>query len=357
MPRKGDCDAGTELTIRRPDDLHVHFRDEATLKAVVHFTASQFARAIVMPNLKPPIRTLADAQAYRKRIMDALPSDCQFTPLMTLYLTDATTADDITTAHNSGLVNACKLYPAGATTNSSLGVTSLNAIAPALSAMQAIGMVLCVHGEVTSPDVDMFDREAQFVTDVLPKLLVGYPTLKIVLEHITTSNAVEAVLATPSNRLAASITPHHLLYSRQALFANSKIHPYMFCLPVLKRDSHRLALLDAIAKDDGGRFFAGTDSAPHTSDAKFCANGCAGIFSAHCALLLYAEAFEKAGMLHRLERFVSENGARFYGLPLNEGEISIVKENFFVPEQIGVEGAHPIVPLRAGENVSWRMME
>lgn len=344
---------GTVLSIRRPDDMHVHLRDGAMMKTVAPITASQFARAIIMPNLKPPIRTLADAQAYHKRITEAIPENSGFTPLMTLYLTDDTTSEDITTAFNSGLVRACKLYPAGATTNSALGVTSLDAIAPALSAMQTIGMVLCVHGEVASPDVDMFDREAEFVTNVLPKLLSTYPTLKVVLEHVTTSNAVEAVLATPANRLAATITPHHLLYSRQALFEGAKLRPHMFCLPVLKREAHRLALVRAIAEDEDGRFFAGTDSAPHTQDSKICADGCAGIFNAHCALSLYAEVFEKAGVLHRLEAFLSENGARFYGLTLNGERVSIIKRVTAVPERFDVDGMEPVIPLRAGHRVSW----
>lgn len=342
-----------ELIIRRPDDMHVHLRDGPMLAAVAPFTAAQFERAIIMPNLKPPVRTLADAQKYYERIKQSLPAYPQFTPLMTLYLTDNTTADDITTAHDSGLVKACKLYPAGATTNSALGVTSIDHIKPALEAIQAVGMVLCIHGEVVSPGIDIFDREAEFVAKVLPKLLTSYPTLKIVLEHVTTSEAAQAVLSHPPGRLAATVTAHHLIYSRHALFEGAKLHPHMFCLPVLKREIHRQALVSAIAQDEHGRFFAGTDSAPHPRDTKLCPDACAGIFSAPCAVELYAEAFDNEALLHKLAPFLSENGARFYGLPLNKGTITLVRRPSVVKDLVHVEQSEPVVPLRAGQSVAW----
>ena len=272
---------------------------------------------------------------------------------MTLYLTDHTTPADIKAAFASRAVVACKLYPAGATTNSALGVTSLDNVSPALAAMQHVGMVLCIHGEATASDIDVFDKEAHFVKHTLPKLLADFPTLKIVLEHVTTADAAEAVTRAPGNRLAATITPHHLLYSRQAIFAGAKIHPHMFCLPILKRETHRQALLKAILEDDEGKFFAGTDSAPHTSDAKICEEGCAGIFSGHCAVELYAEAFEEAGALHKLESFLSVNGARFYGLKANQGTISLSRRTRSVPKLIPVPGSHAIVPLRAGHQLEW----
>lgn len=350
-------DGAERITIRRPDDMHVHLRDGVLLDAVARFTASEFARAVVMPNIKPPVRTLRDAHGYFDRIKKALPFQSHFIPLMTLYLTDDTTYHDIEEAYKSGLVKACKLYPAGATTNSSLGVTSIDALSSALTAMQTYRMVLCVHGEVTSRDVDIFDREASFISSVLPRLLATYPTLKIVLEHVTTSEAVNAVLSAPSGRLAASVTAHHLLYSRQALFEGAKLHPHMFCLPVLKREAHRQAILRAIAGDDEGRFFAGTDSAPHPSDAKISTDCCAGIFSAHNALALYTEAFDEAGILHRLERFLSINGSNFYGLPLNEGHITLEKRTSNVLHKVEVEGMQPIIPLRAGKTVSWTIID
>lgn len=343
----------SRLTIRRPDDFHVHFRDGELLKVVAPLTARQFARAIIMPNLKPPVRTVQDATAYRERIMAALPAGISFAPLMTLYLTDNTTAEDIKAANSSGFVNACKLYPAGATTNSAHGVTSVHKIYNVLKAMEQVGMVLCIHGESTAPEIDIFDREAQFVSDVLPKILEDFPRLKIVLEHVTTSEAVDIVQKTPGDRLAATITAHHLLYCRQAIFAGAKIHPHMFCLPVLKREKHRRALVAAIAGDMEGKFFAGTDSAPHLESSKICAEGCAGIFTAMCAVELYAEAFEEAGALHNLQAFLSENGAKFYGLALNEGTISLHKNPHVVPLKIPVSGSQAIVPLRSGEKVNW----
>lgn len=348
-----DAADAQSLTIRRPDDMHVHLRDGAMLHAVAPYTASHFSRAIVMPNLTPPVRTLADAVAYRSRIMSALPPGTHFTPLMTLYLTDDTSATDIEQAFHSGLVHAGKLYPAGATTNSALGVTSLTALAPALSAMQRVGMPLCIHGEVASPLVDIFDREAAFIADVLPGLLASYPTLRVVLEHVTTKDAADFVVAHAEGRVAATVTAHHLLYSRMALFEHAKIHPHMFCLPVLKRETHRLALLQAIDSDDKGLFFAGTDSAPHTSDSKISADGCAGIFTANHAVALYAEAFDQAGMLGKLEQFCSVNGATFYGLPLNKGSITLQRQQQKVVDSIAVNGMEGVVPLRAGKTVNW----
>lgn len=345
--------AESKISIRSPDDFHVHLRDGEMLSTVAPLTASQFQRAIIMPNLKPPICTVDDARAYRDRILSALPSNHNFTPLMTLYLTDNTSAQDIEKAYDSGFVNAVKLYPMGATTNSANGVTNMNNVYPALEAMQKVGMVLCVHGEATSASIDVFDKEAHFVEHTVPDLLNRFPTLKIVLEHVTTSEAVKIVQTTPGNRLAATITAHHLLYSRQALFAQAKIHPHMYCLPILKRETHRQALLSAIASAEADKFFCGTDSAPHRQGAKTCAEGCAGIFTANNALELYAEAFEEAGAMHCLNGFLSENGARFYGLQLNEGCVVLEKKVTKVPKIIEVEGGEGIVPLRAGETVKW----
>jgi dihydroorotase len=356
----------TKLTIRAPDDFHVHLRDGSMLQAVAPLSATAFARALVMPNLQPPVRTLADAESYRSRIMDALPDGSTFCPLMTLYLTDSTTPEDIRAATASGFIPAAKLYPAGATTNSAHGVTSLSKIAAVVSAMQDAGMVMCIHGEVTrdgatGEEVDVFDRETTFVKEVLPGLLADYPTLKIVLEHATTADAVDIVQATPGTRLAATLTAHHLLYSRMALFAGAKVHPHLFCLPVLKRERHRQALLQAIANDERGVFFAGTDSAPHVRSAKLCASGCAGIFTAEHAVALYAEAFEEANAMGKLEAFLSENGARFYGLALNEGKITVEKAaaggkgGSLVAEAITIGGVatDPVIPLRAGETLLW----
>lgn len=346
-------DESATLTIRRPDDFHVHFRDGEMLKVVAPFTARQFSRAVVMPNLKPPVRTSADAAAYRDRILAAVPKDLSFTPLMTLYLTDNTSPEDIREAHSSGFVKSCKLYPAGATTNSALGVSAMENVYGALKAMEEVGMILCIHGESTSPDVDIFDKEAEFVKNTLPKILVDFPSLRIVLEHVTTADAVDFVTSTPGNRLAATITAHHLLFSRQDIFAGAKIHPHMFCLPILKRETHRQALLQAIANDDEGKFFAGTDSAPHPESSKICDAGCAGIFTGTCAVELYTEALEEAGALSKLEAFLSENGARFYGIDLNQGTITLQKTPHIVPPKLSVPGSEPIVPLRSGEQVKW----
>ncbi|KAI0558184.1 Dihydroorotase [Gracilaria domingensis] len=357
MPVTSNDSPTTTLTIRRPDDFHAHFRDEEMLNVVAPYTARNFSRAIIMPNLQPPVCTAEHATAYRQRIMRSLLKFPDFEPLMTLYLTDNTTPQIIREAHESGLVKACKLYPAGATTNSASGVTALENVFDALETMQQLGMVLCVHGESIEQNVEIFDREHRFVSVQLPMLLQRFPTLKIVLEHVTTSEAVDIVRSTPGNRLCATITAHHLLYSLQAIFAGAKIRPSMFCLPILKREVHRQALLRAIAEDDQGKFFAGTDSAPHLESAKFCSAGCAGIFSAHIAIELYAEAFEEAGCLEKLEAFLSEHGARFYGLPLNEGSITLVKQSQKVVSKVPVPGCGSIVPLRAGEQVKWSVQE
>lgn len=366
-----DMQTTDKLTIRQPDDMHVHLRDGAMMRAVVSYTARQFGRAIIMPNLKPPVRTLADAQDYHARITGALSlnnsnnndnqqqqqQQSSFTPLMTLYLTDTTSVDDIRAAKASGLVHSCKLYPAGATTNSAFGVTSVDKIDTVLEAMQACDLVLCIHGEVTDPDVDIFDREARFMSYVLPRIVNKYPTLRIVLEHVTTKEAVEFVSNHPGDNVAASVTAHHLLYSRMALFEGAKLHPHMFCLPVLKRDLHRQAILSAIANDTKGRFFAGTDSAPHTKNAKQCSEACAGIFTAHAAVALYAEAFDHAGMLHKLEDFCSVNAAKFYKLPLNEKHITLTRCQSKVMHEIPVDGMEPIIPLRAGQCIEWAVSD
>lgn len=360
MATKGD----QELWIRAPDDFHVHLRDGAMMTAVAPFTAQQFRRALVMPNLHPPIRNVSEALLYRKRIMSGLSESTTFDPLMTLYLTDNTSPQDILEAKASGFVLACKLYPAGATTNSEYGVTSLEKISSVLTTMESQGMVLCVHGEVVDSSVDVFDREAEFVKQVLPILLQKYAKLKIVLEHITTKEAVALVLSTPGYRLAATITPHHLMYSRNAIFAGAKLHPHMFCLPVLKREFHRQALLAALLNDERGLLFAGTDSAPHPRTFKECESGCAGIFCAPVAVQLYAESFEEAGALDRLQAFLSENGARFYGLSLNKGTICLRRHGPLVtlkksqvPDKIVVPGENDeyVIPLRAGEHLPWTL--
>lgn len=339
------------LTIPRPDDWHVHLRDEALLAAVLGDTARHFARAIVMPNLKPPVRSLADAIAYRDRIRAALPEDSGFEPLMTLYLTDSLPPDEIARAKVSGAIHAAKLYPAGATTNAEQGVTRLERIYPVLEAMQDCELPLLVHGELADRQVDLFDRERCFIDEVLTPLVRDFPGLRLVLEHITTAEAVEFVQAAPAN-LAATITPHHLLYNRNAMLAGG-IRPHFYCLPVLKRERHRRALV-AAATSGSPKFFLGTDSAPHPLQRKEASCGCAGIFSAHAAIELYAEAFEEAGALARLEAFASRNGADFYRLPRNRGRIRLRRERWKVPETYPFGGSR-LVPLRAGEEVAWRL--
>ncbi len=337
------------LTLTRPDDWHVHLRDGPMLAAVLPDTARRFARAIVMPNLRPPVRTVAEAAAYRERILAALPAEMDFEPLMTLYLTDKTSPEEIINAQASGFVHAVKYYPAGATTNADSGVTDIRRVDAALQTLQDVQMPLLIHGEVTDPDVDVFDREACFIERTLAPLLLRLPRLKVVLEHITTAQAVEFVTAAPAN-VAATITPHHLLYSRNALF-NGGIRPHYYCLPILKRERHREALL-AAATSGNPKFFLGTDSAPHVASAKEAACGCAGIYSAHAAVELYAEAFDSVGALARLEGFASHFGPDFYGLPRNLDTIELTREAHTLP------GGHAgdIVPLRSGEQLAWRLV-
>lgn len=343
------------LELVRPDDWHLHLRDGAALADAVGHTARQFARAIVMPNLRPPVTRVAEAAAYRERILAAVPAALagRFTPLMTLYLTDATPPEEIVRARDSGFVHAVKLYPAGATTNSQSGVTDLARVQPVLEAMQQLGLPLLVHGEVTDPAVDVFDREAVFLERQLAPLLERLPDLRVVVEHITTREAVAFVRAA-GPRVAATITAHHLLYSRNAMFAGG-VCPHLYCLPVLKRERHREALL-AAATSGEPKFFLGTDSAPHPQKAKESACGCAGIFTAHAALELYAEAFEAAGALGRLQCFASEFGPRFYGLPVNRGTVRLERRDWDVPPTYPF-GQDELVPLRAGARVRWRLAE
>jgi dihydroorotase len=341
------------LTLRTPDDWHLHLRDGLALNSVLPHTTAQFARAIVMPNLKPPVTTTAQAGAYRDRILAARPAGSRFEPLMTLYLTDRTDAQEISRAKASGFVHGCKLYPAGATTNSDAGVTDIRNIQATLEAMAQLGLPLLVHGEVTAPEIDVFDRENRFIDEVLVPLRARLPALRMVFEHVTTKAAVEFVRGQSSN-VAATITPQHLLMNRNALFQGG-IRPHHYCLPVLKRETDRLALLDAVATGDP-RFFLGTDSAPHSRGTKEAACGCAGIYSAHAALEFYAEAFEAIGALDKLEAFASESGARFYGLPLNEGSITLEKRQWTVAEEYPF-ASETIVPLRAGGQLAWRLAE
>ena len=339
------------LTLTRPDDWHVHLRDGDALKAVVGETARQFQRAIVMPNLKPPVITVADAQAYRARILAALPPDTEFNPLMTLYLTERTQASEIENAKRSGFVHGVKYYPAGATTNSDSGVTAIGNVYPVLEAMQRVGIPLLIHGEVTDSHVDMFDRERVFVETLLAQVVRDFPELKIVVEHVTTREAAEFVRDASPN-VAATITPQHLLYSRNALFAGG-IRPHYYCLPILKRETHRQALV-AAATSGSPKFFLGTDSAPHTRASKEHACGCAGCYSAPAAIELYAEAFESAGALDRLEAFASFNGPDFYGLARNVDRVTLKREPWTMPSDYAF-GAERIVPLRAGETIQWKL--
>jgi len=340
------------LTITRPDDWHLHLRDGEAMKAVLPDTARRFARAIVMPNLKPPVTTVAQAAAYRERILGAVPPGPTFTPLMTLYLTDNLPADEIDRARDSGFVHAVKLYPAGATTNSDAGVTDLKKCAATLARMEKLGLPLLVHGEVTDPAVDIFDREAVFIETVLSPLLKDYPALKVVLEHITTRDGAEFVKSAGSN-VAATITAHHLLLNRNAIFAGG-IRPHHYCLPVLKREQHRQALV-AAATSGNSRFFLGTDSAPHGRKTKEAPCGCAGCYTAHAGIELYAEAFAAAGSLDRLEGFASFFGPDFYGLSRNSGKITLVREAWHVPSELPYLADDALVPLRAGETIAWRL--
>jgi len=340
------------LTLTRPDDWHVHLRDGAALAAVLRDTARRFARAIVMPNLKPPVTTVALAAAYRERILAVLPVGAGFTPLMTLYLTDNMPPAEVEAVKVSGFVHAIKLYPAGATTNSDAGVSDLKKCSATLARMEKLGVPLLVHGEVTDPSVDIFDREAVFIDTVLMPLLRDFPALKLVLEHITTRDGIEFVRDSGAN-VAGTLTAHHLLLNRNALLAGG-IRPHHYCLPVLKRETHRQALL-AAAISGSPKFFLGTDSAPHAQSAKETACGCAGCYTAHAGIELYAEAFEAAGALDRLEPFASFHGADYYGLPRNIGKITLLRDPVAVPLSLDYIGGDRLVPLRAGESIAWRL--
>lgn len=340
-----------QITLTRPDDWHVHLRDGAALAGVVRHTAARFARAIVMPNLKPPIVTTEQARAYRERIVATLPRDRSFEPLMTLYLTDNTLSTEIRRAKRSGFIHAIKYYPAGATTHSEYGVTDLRTVYPVLGAMEEHGIPLLVHGEVTDPEVDIFDRECVFIDRVLTPLLRQFSGLKIVFEHITTKDAVDFVVAGPRH-LAATLTAHHLLLNRNALFEGG-IRPHHYCLPVLKRERDREALLQAATSGDP-KFFLGTDSAPHPVEAKETACGCAGIYTAHAAIELYAEAFEQKGKLDKLEGFASFHGAAFYDLPRNTATLSLRRDPWRIPARLPF-AEHDLVPFRAGELCQWKL--
>jgi dihydroorotase len=339
------------LVLRRPDDWHLHLRDGTALQAVAPFTAARFARAIVMPNLTPPITTTALALAYRQRILAALPAGAKFEPLMTLYLTERTDPEEIDRAQASGAIWGCKLYPAGATTHSAAGVTDVRRIEALLARMSELDMVLQVHGEVTEPAVDVFDREARFIETVLTGLVERFSTLRIVLEHVSTREGVQFVRDARAG-VAATITPQHLLLNRNALLAGA-IRPHHYCLPILKSEADRLALV-AAAVSGNAKFFLGTDSAPHGRLAKEAACGCAGIFSAHAALELYAEVFENAGALERLQGFASEFGADFYGLPRNDEKITLLRDPWPVPQSLAF-GHDELIPFRAGGEMNWRI--
>lgn len=343
----------TTLQLTRPDDWHLHLRDGKILTDIVPATGHRFARAIIMPNLRPPITTTAQALSYRKRILAAQPENLGFEPLMTLYLTDNTIPEEITRARDSGHIHAVKLYPAGATTNADFGVTHLHKLYPVLEALQQQQLPLLVHGEVTDPTVDIFDRERIFIERHLIPLLHDFPTLRIVLEHITTQEAVDFI-ETARQNVAATITPHHLLLNRNALLAGG-IQPHYYCLPVLKREIHRQALV-AAATSGNPKFFLGTDSAPHAKTVKETACGCAGIYSSHAALELYAEAFEEAGALEKLEAFASFHGPDFYGLPRNQDTVTLVKTPWQVPDSLPY-GDDVLIPLRRGTMVAWRLAE
>ena len=340
------------ITLARPDDWHLHLRDGQALQAVLPDSARQFARAIVMPNLRPPVTTVELALAYRERILAALPKDAQFEPLMTLYLTDNTTADEIKKAKASGVIHGVKLYPAGATTNSDAGVSDLAKCTTALEAMQDVGMPLLVHAEVTDSDVDVFDRERVFIERHMIALLKNFPALKVVFEHITTKDAADFVMESPSN-VAATITAHHLLMNRNDMFKGG-IQPHHYCLPILKREEHRVALVSA-AISANPKYFLGTDSAPHAKHTKEAACGCAGMYTAHAAIELYAEAFEAANALDKLEAFASFYGADFYGLPRNTEQITLEKTSWIVPNELPM-GNESLVPLRAGQQIHWKLL-
>jgi len=341
-----------QITITRPDDWHIHLRDGASLATTVRDAAKQFGRAIVMPNLRPPVTTVEQAAVYRERILAAVPAGLKFEPLMTLYLTDNTPPGEIDRAKASGFMHAVKLYPAGATTNSDAGVTSIDKVSATLERMQDLGLPLLVHGEVTHADVDIFDRERVFIDRVFLPLQKTFPGLRTVFEHITTAEAAQFVSGAGDN-VAATITAHHLLMNRNALFAGG-IRPHNYCLPVLKRETHRAALV-AAAISGNPRFFLGTDSAPHAKSTKEAACGCAGCYTANAAIELYAEAFDEAGALNMLEPFASHNGPDWYGLPRNAERITLIKESNAVPAVLDYLPGDPLVPLRAGESIAWRL--
>lgn len=343
-----------ELTLCRPDDWHLHVRDGAGLKSVLPHSAKEFKRALIMPNLRPPVVSVDLAAEYRQRILEALPAGSDFEPLMSLYLTDKTSPEEIQKAVNSGFVRSLKLYPAGATTNSDHGVTQIELALPALEKMAELGLPLCVHGEVTDPSVDVFDREAVFIETVLQPLMQKLPELRVVMEHITTAQAAQFV-AEGSANLAASVTAHHLLMNRNALFQGG-IRPHHYCLPVLKRETHREALLKAVSGPQSHKFFLGTDSAPHAKNTKENACGCAGMYTAHAAMPLYAEAFESIDALDKLEAFASFNGPDFYRLPRNSGTLRLIKESWEVPSHYEFGDAE-VVPLRAGEQIHWKIQD
>lgn len=340
-----------QLTIRRPDDWHIHLRDDAMLKTVLPYTSAVNGRAIVMPNLVPPVTSVAAAVAYRDRILAALPAEHAFTPLMTCYLTDSLDPDEIEQGFSAGVFTAAKLYPAHATTNSSHGVTSIAAISSVLERMQKIGMPLLIHGEVTHADIDIFDREARFIETVMEPLRKQYPELKIVFEHITTQEAAQYVEA-GNDKLGATITPQHLMFNRNHMLVGG-VRPHLYCLPILKRNVHQEALRKVVASGHP-RFFLGTDTAPHLRHLKEASCGCAGVFNAPTSLPAYATVFEELGALQHFEAFCSENGPRFYGLPLNEGSITLVREPWTVEERISM-GEHALVPFLAGETLNWRV--
>lgn len=342
-----------KLRIIRPDDWHLHLRDGDAMRSVVAASARVFGRAVVMPNLTPPVTTVAAAAAYRERIVGALPADSRFAPLLTLYLTDETSSAEIARARASGFIIGVKYYPAGATTNSAAGVTDIKRVQAAIAAMEAAGLPLLMHGEVADPDVDVFDRERYFIDRVLAPLLRDFPALSVIFEHITTREAVDFVAAAPG-RVGATITPQHLLWSRSALLAGG-IRPHYYCNPILKREDHRQALVRA-ATSGNPKYFLGTDSAPHPRNAKESSCGCAGCYSAHAAIELYAEAFDAAGALDRLEGFASFHGADFYDLPRNPDTIGLERDSWLVPETYSF-GDATVVPLRAGERVAWRVVD
>ena len=341
------------LTLLRPDDWHIHLRDGAVLPHTVADVARTFGRAIIMPNLVPPVRNAAEADAYRQRILAARPAGSRFEPLMVLYLTDRTQPEDIRTAKASGFVHAAKLYPAGATTNSDSGVTSIDAIFPVLETMAEVGMPLLIHGEVTRANVDVFDREKIFIDEHMRRVVERFPTLKVVFEHITTADAVQFVNEAPAN-VGATITAHHLLYNRNHMLVGG-IRSHFYCLPILKRNTHQEALLDA-ATSGSEKFFLGTDSAPHAQHAKEAACGCAGCYTAYAAIEMYAEAFEQRNALDKLEAFASLNGPRFYGLEPSIEQITLVRDEWTAPTSLPF-GELNVIPLRAGEKLRWRLLE